>query len=86
MRATPVRKLNLQQCPFDIRRAIYLSGRHEREQDSQNFFCIIKEALIHSSVNDQRTKKVKCDFTISFIFNGLIAIRIWQHILALRKL
>jgi len=35
---------------------------------------IIKEALIHSSVNDQSTKKVKCDFTFIFIFNGLTAI------------
>gem|GEM_PF-878816 len=34
----------------------------------------IKEALIHSSVNDQSTEKVKCDFTFFFIFNGLTAI------------
>jgi len=34
----------------------------------------MKEALIHSSVNDQSTKKVKCDFTFFFIFKGLTAI------------
>ena len=34
----------------------------------------IQEALIHSSMNDQSTKKVKCDFTFFFIFNGLTAI------------
>ena len=34
----------------------------------------IREALINSSVNDQSTKKVKCDFTFFFIFNGLSTI------------
>jgi|GEM_PF-236675 len=29
---------------------------------------------MNSSVNDQRTKKVKCDFTFFFIFKGLTAI------------
>jgi len=34
----------------------------------------LKEALINSSVNDQSTKKIKCDFAFFFIFNGLPAI------------
>ena len=29
---------------------------------------------MHSSMNDQSTKKVKCDFTFFFIINGLTAI------------
>gem|GEM_PF-3100348 len=40
-----------------------------------------KEALIHSSVNDQSTKKVKFDFTFFFIFNGLTAIEYGSTVL-----
>lgn len=35
---------------------------------------IFKEALINSFMNDQSTKRVKCDFTLFFIFYGLLAI------------
>jgi len=35
---------------------------------------MFKEALINSSMNYQSTNKVKCDFTLFFIFNGLPAI------------
>jgi len=34
---------------------------------------LFREALIDSSMNNQSTKKVKCDFTFFFIFNGLSA-------------
>jgi len=32
------------------------------------------ETLINSSMNYQSTKKVKCDYTFFFIYNGLSAI------------
>jgi hypothetical protein len=34
---------------------------------------IIKEALNNSSMNYQSTNKIKCDFILFFIFNGLSA-------------
>jgi hypothetical protein len=40
----------------------------------QRLILLFKEALINSSMNYQSTKKVKCDFTFFFIFNGLSAI------------